>query len=378
MVLGSRPPIGYRTLAVVALVVLAGCAGGLSGGGASEETGQQSGQAGGDGPGGSVGSYYADDGDRVLIRKADMDLRVDNFSRALGRLRTIARAHGGYIGDRSQRSEGEYDSGDVTVRVPARNFSDARDDIAAVGKVERENVRVLDFTGEFEDRKQRIAQLERDERELERLLANTTDTNEAVEVRNELQEVRGQLRELKQRQSSLRQREALSTVRIDLHEPESRKPPRNFESSFGFVDAFLGAFYGGLTAVKYVIVFFGYAIPAGIALVALGVFGSVLYLSWKRLFYRIRAGFTGVLGAPADPNTPDGRGPGPTGSHTADDQAGAASGGTAEHDATGGGQGDGTGESDGTDGRDGDDAGGETGPDDSGAEDGVAEDGTDR
>lgn len=294
--IGSRWTGRYRAVLVVVLVAFAGCAGGglQSGDG---DAGQPSGGSAGDGAG--VGSYYTDSGERVLVREADMRLRVDNFSRALVRLRAVARGHGGYVGDRSQRSEGQWDAGHVTVRVPAGNFSAARDDVAAVGNLESEDVRVLDFTSEFENRERRIRQLERDERELERLLANATDTDQALQVRNELEQVRERIRDLERQQSSLRQREAMSTIRIDLHEPEQRKPPRNFESSFGFVDAFLGAFYGGLTAVKYVIVFFGYAIPVGLALLALGAFGSVLYLAWRRTFYRIRSGFERALGAPA-------------------------------------------------------------------------------
>ncbi|MFB6183889.1 MAG: DUF4349 domain-containing protein [Haloarculaceae archaeon] len=306
MVLDSvRSRTRYAGLAVVVLVVLAGCTGGGGGGftGNSQQTGASlaAGSDGGGGVGGAggVGSYYTDDGQRVLIRESDMRLRVNNFSRALFRLRVVAHRHGGYVGDRSQRSEGQWDGGHVTIRVPAENFSAARDDVAAVGHLESENVRVLDFTAQYEDRQQRIEQLQGDERSLQRLLANTTDADQALQVRQELQQVRQQMRDLQRQQASLRQREAMSTIRIDLHEPDSRKPPDNFRASFGFTDAFLGAFYGGLTAVKYVIVFFGYAIPVGIALVLLGAFGSVLYLTWQRIFYGIRAVFDGTLGAVA-------------------------------------------------------------------------------
>ncbi|MEA5388633.1 DUF4349 domain-containing protein [Haloarculaceae archaeon H-GB11] len=301
----------FTGVLVVALVLLAGCAGGLQSAGGAGDSGaapSYEDAAASSGGGGGVGSYYSESGERVLVREADVRLRVDDFETSFRKLRGVADAHGGYVGDRSQHSDGEWDSGQITVRVPAENFSAARDAITELGHVEDENVRVLDFSTQYQNTDRRIEQLEADERELERLLANTSDSEQALEVRQELERVRNQLRELRAQQASLEQREAMSTIRVDMHEPESRKPPKNFESSFGFTDAFLSAFYGGLTAVKWVIVFFGYAIPIGIALVGLGAFGSVLFLTWQRIFGYIRGVFDGegsVRPGGGEPTTDD-------------------------------------------------------------------------
>jgi hypothetical protein len=96
-------------LAVLALVVLAGCAGAGDGMG-SEPPAAGSGdraadQASGAG-GASVGSFYHD-GERVVVREANVTLRVENFSRAFARVHETVDAHGGYLGDRSQRGDGE-------------------------------------------------------------------------------------------------------------------------------------------------------------------------------------------------------------------------------------------------------------------------------
>ena len=286
-------------LVLVALVALAGCNAGL---GNSQSGGGDSGGAPdpGAGDGGGVGSYHGDDGERIVVREADMALRVENFTQSFRSLRAVADRHGGYLGDRSQRSEGEWDTGTVTVRVPAENFSAARDAVADLGRVEDEDVRALDFTGQYRDRQERVRQLERDQQELERLLNRTGNASAAADLRDELQEIRAQLRELRSQQSRLRQRQALSTIRVDMHEPESRKPPQTYETAFGFADAFASAFNGGLTAVKYVIVFFGYAIPVGFAALLLGTFGFGLWNTWLRLRDRLRA----LLGPGGRPSAP--------------------------------------------------------------------------
>lgn len=285
--------IGRRRLLVVlfvVLVALAGCAG-MGGDTASSGGGPQAGGGGdsaevapdrGSGGESGVGSYYTDAGDRVVVREANMDLRVDNFSHAFQRLRTIADRNDGYLGDRSQSSQGAWDRGSITVRVPPEQFASTRDAVAALGRLEDENVRVKDFTSQYDDREERLRQLEQEETELERLLNQTDDVDEAAHIRDDLHEIRNEIRSLESQQQSLRERETMSTIRVDMREQESEKPPKNYESAFGFKDAFLEAFYGGMTAMKYVIVFFGYVIPVGLALIPLGAFGVGIVSGWRR------------------------------------------------------------------------------------------------
>ncbi|WP_225335754.1 DUF4349 domain-containing protein [Halomicrobium urmianum] len=275
------------TVALIALVALAGCSGASNdvgappGGDAGGADGARPG--GGSGGGAALGSFYAEDGQRVLIREADLRLRVDNFTRTFRRARAVALSHGGYVGERSMNARGDWQAGSLTVRVPAENFSAARDDLTALGHVENEDVSVRDFTQQHRDRESRIEQLEREERELQRLLNETSNVSEARQIRGDLAEIREQIRSLRSDQQSLERREALSTISLDMREPVSERPPENYRSAFGFEDAFLKAFYGGLTAAKYVIVFFGYAIPIGLALLPLGAFGIGLVLGWRRI-----------------------------------------------------------------------------------------------
>ena len=267
-------------LAVVALVVVAGCSGASNQAGGSDASGgdgAKTGQTGG------VGSYYDATGDRIVVREARLKLRVENFSQTFRSTRTIAKQYGGYVGDRSQDTRGDWAEGRMAVRVPPENFSDARDDLAALGYVEDESVSVKDFTREYNNREERIADLEKEEAALERLLAQTNETDEANRIRDDLRDIREQIRSLESEQQSIEQRETMSTITVNAHEPVGEQPPRNYRSSFGFDDAFLKAFYGGLTAVKYVVVFFGYAIPVGLALLPLGAFGLGLVAGFRRI-----------------------------------------------------------------------------------------------
>lgn len=280
-------------LLLAALLLLGGCSASLPGGGSNAG-------AGGGAPSGDQaaegGSHYVGQ-QRIVVREADMRIEVQEFDPAFDRTREIARAHGGFVADWTHDVERGWHSGTLVVRVPAENFSDTRDDLAELGHLENENVRAKDFTNTYEDMGERLADLRKDEAALERLLNRTNSTEEARRVRADLSEVRKQIRELEQRRTDIERREALSTIRVSLHEPPGKRPPKNYQSAFGFGDAFLDALYGGLTVVKYVIVLFGYAVPVGVAGLLLGGFGFVTY----RLWLLLRANLDRLLPPAMDP-----------------------------------------------------------------------------
>lgn len=271
---------------LVALVVLAGCSATDPVGSSGNQDVYADAEADFDGQNlqvdsGGVGSYYDGDGDRVVVRTAEMAVRVEEFEPAFQDLRQIADDHGGYLGDRSQSSEGDWDRGTITVRVPAAEFSATRDAITAVGDVEHEQVDAKDFSAEYDRRADRIERLREDERRFEALLANASNASEATRLQSELREIRDDLDRVTADQAQLERREAFSTITVTMHEPAERKPVATFTSDWGFRDAFVAAFFVGTMAIKAVIVVFGVVIPIGIAAVMLGAFGMVCWRLWS-------------------------------------------------------------------------------------------------
>lgn len=295
---------GTRLLAtalLVVLVVLAGC-GGQSGseaptggtGGGGGGAGSSEAGAGGGGSGDATGSYYQN-GTRVVVRSADMRLQVSDHDPAFAEARRIARRQGGFVADYEHEIDRGWDRTTMVVRVPAGNFTPTRDALADLGTLEREQVDTKDLTVRVADTEERLEDLRTEERNLERLLNQTNDAGEARRVREDLRQVRDRIRSLSSELRSVRTREALSTIRLTIHEPPSEKPPKNYETAFGFDDAFLEAFYGGLGAVKFVIVAFGYLIPAGVALLAVFSFAFAVYRVGRLVYARLDA----VLPGPA-------------------------------------------------------------------------------
>lgn len=290
----------FGMVAVALIVVLAGCAGGIGGNDAQEA---QPDQAAGDSGAGEPGAEHDqvlsrfENGTRIVVRTGDIRLQVHEYETAFTESRRIAREHGGFLADWNHRTEGDWDSGRITIRVPANEFSDTRDDLTELGTVEHESVSQHDFTAEYVDTEQRISQLEAQRQRLETLYNETDDQDERRRILTDINEITNQIHQLEGEAASIERRQAFSTLELTLREPESRKPPRSYETAYGFGDAFAEAFYGGLTLVKYVVVLFGYLIPGIASLMIVGILGLVGF----RGFQYARYGVDSVL--PDPPST---------------------------------------------------------------------------
>lgn len=289
----------FTLLAVALLVVLAGCAGGIGGNDAQEAQRDQA-TGGGDAATGTqqdqVLSRY-ENGTRIVVRTGDIRLQVQEYETAFTETRQIAREHGGFLADWDHSTEGDWDRGRIRIRVPATEFAETRDALTELGTVEHESVRHHDFTAEYVDTEQRISQLEAQRERMETLYNDTEDTDERREILTEINEITDQINRLEGDVASIERRQAFSTIEVTLREPESKKPPRSYETAYGFGDAFTEAFYGGLTLVKYVVVLFGYFIPGVVSLVIVGVVGLLGF----RGFQYARFGVDSLL--PDPPST---------------------------------------------------------------------------
>lgn len=227
-----------------------------------------------------------------------MGLEVRQFDSAFDRARATVRAHGGFVADWEVSAERGWHRATLQVRVPASNFSRVRDDLAALGTVERERVDAEDFTTEHEDLDSTLADLRaREEVLVSRLEDARTDADER-RIRSELQQVRSEIRSVREERSNLERRAALSSIELTLHEPESSRTPPTYESATGFGHTFLGAFYGGLAVVKYVVAAVGFVLPVGLTIVALGATVLVSVRLTRRFWSDLDARLRGLgLGA---------------------------------------------------------------------------------
>jgi len=242
-------PSTLRALAMVTVLLLAGCTG-LGGQQASGDAGDlsaDSARSGGDGGGGADGGRQAaveataapqatpaesQSGDtnadqparqRAIIKTGEMRLRVDNFTRSREALASRARSLGGYVGDSGQRlhrdGDRQWTTGYVVVRVPSGEYERMQESVGQRGTVLSESTSTKDVTDQLVDLEARLANLKSRRDRLRTFYNRANSTEELLRIEEELSEVQGEIERLEAQKRSLERRVAFSTLRIELREP---------------------------------------------------------------------------------------------------------------------------------------------------------------
>ena len=230
---------------------------------------------------GSVGTLglpqtVAPSGPRV-VRTADLSVEVgkDRFAGAFDRATSIATSHGGYVTSSGTGATGDSrrpTSGQLTLRVPADRFDDARRALGQLGEVRQEGVRGEDVSGQLVDYEARLRNLRAQEESLQGLLGRASNVGEVMQVQTTLFGVRQQIEQLDAQRAQLDQAAALATIQLSLYEPGAAgvfRPEPEPEPATGLAGSFERAVDGAVAVVGGMIVVLGYATP----LAVLGLLG---------------------------------------------------------------------------------------------------------
>jgi hypothetical protein len=158
----------------------------------------------------------------MLIRTADLRVRVDDVAKAHQEVARIAREAHGYIAETTFSSESGPASATVTIRVPSQGLDSAVDRISALGKLLNKQVSAQEVTEEYVDLTSRRRNLEREEQRLLELLKRAGKMRELLDVESTLARVRGQVEQISGRMRYLENRVSLSTVTVNLEGPQPK------------------------------------------------------------------------------------------------------------------------------------------------------------
>lgn len=224
-----RPGRRLVTAALAGLLV----AGSLTacGGGGSDDSGTASGASSQqDSTGESAGRSGAD-ADRAvspesarasagqkLVRRAHLQLKVDELPDAASRIRSIAARQGGVVvGEELYSGErGRDTSGSVTISVPADRLDATIELIADVGEVQFRNSSSEDVTGTYVDTQARVTSMTASVARIRDLLSRASNVNDLVALENELSQRQAELDALTAQLDSLKDSVSMSPVSITL------------------------------------------------------------------------------------------------------------------------------------------------------------------
>ena len=194
--------------------------------------------------------------DRKIVSTASLTMEVKNVQTAFDEITKIVQASGGYISSSSTYDSGGRKTGDMTTRVPQKNFYSTIEQIETLGTVKSRQISGQDVTEEFIDLGARLDNLKKQETRLQEILKNATTVKDVLEVEHELERVRGEIERLTGRLNYLNQSIEMSTITVSAREPA----PITGEG-WGITDALREAVQGFIESVNGIIIFIGFILP---------------------------------------------------------------------------------------------------------------------
>jgi len=159
--------------------------------------------------------------DRMIIRRAELSLVVQDTKEAISKVEAIAVEKGGYLHQSSVWKEGESLKAQLTIMVPAAKFEETLNALRKLAvDILKESTSGQDVTEEYTDLEARLRNLEATEKELRELLATVRERSGKAEdimaVYRELTNIRGEIERVKGRMKYLEQMTAFSTIVVNL------------------------------------------------------------------------------------------------------------------------------------------------------------------
>ncbi len=193
----------------------------------------------------------------MMIRTGYATLEVSRLDPAVASVRALAAKVGGYVTNSSTAGgRDQVRAATLELRIPAQRYDEAVASLAEIGRVESTQTSAEDVGEEFVDLTARIDNQRKLESRLIDLLANRTGRlQDVLAVERELSRVRTEIDQVEGRLRYLKNRVSLSTLTVNLHEPQPlignapgenpitaavRKAWRNFVGVFAWGIASLG------------------------------------------------------------------------------------------------------------------------------------------
>src|SRR5690349_24560041 len=195
--------------------------------------------------------------ERKIIRNATLTLEVEQPSKAMQRVASIAESRGGFVVTSDSRQQtganGEraYEVITVELRVPAAQFDAALADIrAAAGTVTAQKITGKDVTEEYIDLEARLRTQRALEDQLLQIMKGAHEVSDAISVQKELTNVRTEIERVEGRRRFLENQASLSTISVTL------QPPATIIGTNGFFSGVGAAFRDGVGMAVDITLFF--------------------------------------------------------------------------------------------------------------------------
>jgi len=216
-----------------------------------------------------------------------VSLTVDDFDAARSNLTDATERRGGFVADAGERVRGSgnrtWTVGELTLRVPAENYSALLERAKAEGEVRSASTRTKDVTDRLVDLEARLENLRAERDRLRELYESANDTETVLAVQRELSDVQTEIERIEAQRESLERQVRYSTITVELAEERPDAPATEPSAWYdtGLLAAFVESVSGVGVALRALAVGTAYAAPYALAfgLPAVGVVAALRRLT---------------------------------------------------------------------------------------------------
>lgn len=186
--------------------------------------------------------------DTKIIKTAYVTVEVKDVTGSVDVLKNLVTSKGGYVSS-SSVSEGYNKrlSGTVVLRIPAAEFDTALTGVKAIGTVKSVSTQGQDVTEEYVDLQAQKTSYQNQLSQYNEIMKKATKVSDVIEIQQQIDRVQTGLNQLEGRLKYLNSRIDMSTITVNLQEPE----PLGGDSGPSFISAlnegisgFFGMIYG--------------------------------------------------------------------------------------------------------------------------------------
>jgi len=209
-----------------------------------------------------------------IIKTAHLTIEVKDVTGSVELLKAMAAEKGGYLSTTNvQKSYNDRLSGTVVMRIPQAEFENTLVGVKAIGTVKSASTQGEDVTEEYVDLLAQKTSYQNQLAQYNAIMKQSTKVEDIIKVQEQIDRVQTELNRLEGRLKYLNSRVDLSTITVNLQEPE----PVGGQTGHNFVSTINEGIGGFLGMIDAIIILFFTLLP----LLILGVIGYYTHRWYK-------------------------------------------------------------------------------------------------
>lgn len=157
--------------------------------------------------------------DPLIVRTAQISLVVEDVSRSVDTIASLAKANGGFVVTSGVFHNGERLFGNISIRVAVESFDATIQALRQMAvEVTSETTSSKDVTEEYVDLQAKLRNLQATEQQLLRLMEKAEKVEDILAIQRELTQVRGEIEQTQGRIQFLERTSSTSLIDISLQE----------------------------------------------------------------------------------------------------------------------------------------------------------------